>query len=89
MSMFNLNKIRGHIKVLEFQKRKLELYLAEVQRTFPDDLKRIQDIERSLRRVTEGLDTWTNKLAQFEAAPPRPADRPSVLDSDPNRPLIG
>jgi hypothetical protein len=88
MSMFNLNKIRGHIKVLEFQKRKLELYLAEVQKSHPEDLQRLQDIERSLRRVTEGLDNWSNKLAQFESAPPAQPSRPSVIDG-PDRPLIG
>jgi hypothetical protein len=87
--MFNLNKIRGHIKMLEFEKLKLTRYLDEATRLEPRNTKREADIDRALRRVQGGIDMWTNKLEAITAAPPRPADRGAVGSDDPNRPLVG
>lgn len=87
--MFNINKIRAHIKALDFQELKLSRYLKEQQAMTVPDGKRIQDIERSLKRVTDKRDYWQAKISAIESQPPRAPDRGSVLDSDPNRPLIG
>jgi hypothetical protein len=56
--MFQLNKIRAHIKMLAFEKTKLEMYLAEAHRDTPDNVKRIADIERSLNRVTKNIQAF-------------------------------
>jgi hypothetical protein len=87
--MFNLNKIRGHIKMLEFEKLKLTRYQEEAVRLEPRNTKREADIERALRRVQGGIDMWTQKLEAITAAPPRPADRGAIGSDDPNRPLVG
>jgi hypothetical protein len=87
--MFNLNKIRGHIKMLEFERLKLTRYQEEATRMETRNPKREADIERALRRVQGGIDQWTQKLEAITQAPPRPADRPAVGSDDPNRPLIG
>ena len=91
MSMHKIQKIRGHIKMLEFQKLKLERYQSEEQANpNPKYPLRGQDIARALKRVTEQLNLWDGKLKAFETQPPRPADRGSVLDQqDSGRPLIG
>jgi hypothetical protein len=89
MIMFNLNKIRGHIKMLEFEKLKLTRYQEEATRLDPRNTKREADIERALRRVQGGIDMWTAKLEAITAAPPRPADRGAIGSDDPNRPLVG
>jgi hypothetical protein len=89
MTMFNLNKIRGHIKMLEFEQLKLTRYLDEAQRMDVRNPKREADIERSLRRVTAGVTMWTSKLEAITQAPARPPDRPAIGSDDPNRPLIG
>jgi hypothetical protein len=87
--MFNLNKIRGHIKMLEFEKLKLTRYQEEAVRQEPRNTKRETDIERALRRVQGGIDMWQNKLDAITNAPPRPLDRPAIGSDDPSRPLIG
>ena len=89
MSMFQLNKIRAHIKMLAFEKTKLEMYLKEAQRDTPNNTKRIGDIERSLNRVTKNIQAFETKLARFEVAPPRPVSRDAVGSDDPTKPLIG
>ena len=88
-SMFQLNKIRAHIKMLAFEQTKLEMYLAEAKRDTPENVKRIADIERSLNRVTKNITAFETKLARFEVAPARPVSRPAVGDDDPSKPLIG
>jgi septal ring factor EnvC (AmiA/AmiB activator) len=88
-SMFQLNKIRAHIKMLAFEQTKLEMYLAEAKRDNPDNVKRISDIERSLNRVTKNIQAFETKLARFEVAPARPVSRPAIGDDDPSKPLIG
>jgi chromosome segregation ATPase len=87
--MFQLNKIRAHIKMLAFEQKKLEMYLAETHKNEPTNTKRIADIERSLRRVTKNIEAYQTKISRFEEAPPRPASRPAIGDDDPNKPLIG
>jgi hypothetical protein len=87
--MFNLNKIRGHIKMLEFEKLKLTRYQEEAERMDTRNPKREADIERALRRVQGGIDMWTNKLEAVTNAPARPADRGAIGSDDPNRPLVG
>lgn len=87
--MFQLNKIRAHIKMLAFEKTKLEMYLNEAHRDTPENVKRIADIERSLNRVTKNITAFETKLARFEVAPARPVSRPAIGDDDPSKPLIG
>jgi chromosome segregation ATPase len=87
--MFQLNKIRAHIKMLEFEQKKLQMYLDETLRDQPSNEKRIGDIERSLRRVTKNIEAYTTKIGRFEEAPPRPKSRGAVGDDDPTKPLIG
>jgi hypothetical protein len=89
MTMFNLNKIRGHIKMLEFEQLKLTRYQDEATRIEPRNPKREADIERALRRVNGAIDLWTKKLEAITAAPARPAERKAVGHDDPNKPLIG
>lgn len=89
MSMFQLNKIRAHIKMLAFEQTKLEMYLNEAKRDAPDNVKRIADIERALNRVNKNMDAFNKKLGAFEEAPPRPKSRGAVGDDDPSKPLIG
>jgi chromosome segregation ATPase len=89
MIMFQLNKIRAHIKMLEFEQKKLSMYLAEVTRDTPDNTKRIEDISRSLRRVTKNIEAYQTKISRFEDAPPRPVSRGAIGDDDPTKPLIG
>lgn len=87
-SMYKLNKIRGHIKMLEFQELKLTRYLAEENAKPKVDPARVQDITRALHRVTEGIKMWKHKISAFEEAPPRPPERPAI-NSGPDVPLIG
>lgn len=86
--MYKLNKIRGHIKMLEFQELKLTRYLAEENAKPKVDPARVQDITRALHRVTEGIKMWKHKIAAFEVAPPRPPER-APINSGPDTPLIG
>jgi len=87
--MFKLNKIRAHIKMLELQELKLSRYLTEAKSyDFPDS-NRIKDINRALKRVQDNIAMWNEKLKSFEVAPPREPTRPSMLDNDPDLPLIG
>ena len=69
MRMFKLNKIRGHIKMLEFQQLKLTRYLAETQAKTPIDDNRVKDINRALKRVTDNIAMWNNKISAFPALP--------------------
>lgn len=87
--MFNLNKIRGHIKMLELQQLKLSRYLNEANAKEVVDPKRIQDITRAHKRVTDNISMYQAKLEAVTNAPARPADRPAVGSDDPNKPLIG
>lgn len=89
MRMFKLNKIRGHVKMLEFQQLKLTRYLSETQAKTPVDDKRIKDINRALKRVTDNIAMWNNKISAFEAQPSKTPSRPAIGDDDPTRPLIG
>ena len=89
MTMFKLNKIRAHIKMLAFERTKLEMYLKEAHRDTPDNVKRIADIERSLNRVNKNIQAFETKLARFEVAPARPVSREAIGSDDPNKPLIG
>ena len=73
--MYKLNKIRGHIKMQEFQRLKLERILAEENAQPVPNPGRIKDIERALHRVVENIKLWEEKLAAFEKLPPyRPDD---------------
>lgn len=85
--MFKLNKIRGHIKMLEFQELKLSRYLAEEKAKVKPDPDRIADIERAHKRVTEQITMWQTKLAAFENQPPREPSRGSMLDDTNTRHL--
>lgn len=70
MSMFNINKIRAHIKMLEFQELKLERYLAETENSsLPTKDEKIRDINRSLKRVKDGLAHWRGKAEAIEQMP--------------------
>lgn len=70
MSMFNINKIRAHIKMLEFQEIKLIRYLAEVDAsTMPIREEKMRDINRSLKRVQDGLVLWRGKASAIENLP--------------------
>lgn len=86
--MYKLNKIRGHIKMQEFQELKLIRFLAEENAMDVPNPNRLKDIERALRRVQENIKMWREKLATFENMEPRPPSRPAVNDG-PDRPLIG
>lgn len=86
--MYKLNKIQGHIKMQELQQLKLTRYLNEANAMEVPDTARIKDIERALRRVTENINMWKEKLKAFENAPPREPSRPAITDG-PDRPLIG
>lgn len=68
--MYKLNKIRGHIKMQEFQKLKLERFLSEENAQAVPNPGRIKDIERALHRVVENIKMWEGKLAAFEQLPP-------------------
>ena len=86
--MYKVNKIQGHIKMQELQQLKLTRYLNEANAMEVPDTARIKDIERALRRVTENINMWKEKLKAFENAPPREPSRPAITDG-PDRPLIG
>jgi hypothetical protein len=87
--MFNLNKIRAHIKMQELQQLKLSRYLAEEQAQPVPRPQRVKDIERAHRRVTDNITMWNDKLDAVSKAPPRPPERPATGSDDPNKPLIG
>lgn len=89
--MFNLNKIRGHIKMLDFEKLKLTRYADEATRQTPRNPKREADIARALRRVEAGIDMWTKKLEAIDKASQKPQveTRNTPLHHGPNDPLIG
>ena len=86
--MFNLNKIRGHLKMLELEKLKLTRYADEATRFEVRNPKREADIERALRRVNGAIDMWTAKMSAIESAPARAPERPAI-NSGPDVPLIG
>lgn len=86
--MYNINKIRAHIKRQEFQKLKLTRYLNEANAHPVPDPTRIKDIERALNRAIEQINNLESKVAAFENAPPREPSRPAINDG-PDRPLIG
>jgi hypothetical protein len=68
--MFNINKIRAHIKMLEFQEIKLIRYLAEVDASaMPTREEKMNDINRSLKRVQDGLVLWRGKASTIENLP--------------------
>lgn len=70
MSMFNINKIRAHIKMLEFQEIKLVKYLAETEASsLPTREEKIRDIQRSLKRVQDGLVLWRSKEEMIVSLP--------------------
>ena len=87
MGMFKLNKIRGHVKMLELQQLKLSRYLAEERAKVTPDPTRIADIERAHKRVSDNIKMWQDKLAAFESQPPREPSRPSIIDSTNSRHL--
>ena len=86
--MYKLNKIRGHIKMQEFQELKLIRFLAEENGMDVPNPNRLKDIERALRRVQENIKMWKSKLSAFENAAPREPSRPAINDG-PHQPLIG
>lgn len=87
--MFNLNKIRGHIKMLEFEQLKLTRYAEEAAKMEKRNEKREADIQRALTRVTRNIEAWNNKLEAITNAPPRPPERPAIGSDDPLKPYIG
>ena len=86
--MYKLNKIRGHVKMQEFQELKLTRFLAEENTNAVPNPTRIKDIERALRRVQENIKMWKTKLEAFENMGPREPSRPAIGDG-PDKPLIG
>lgn len=86
--MYNLNKIRAHIKRQEFQKLKLSRYLEEAKAHPVPDPVRIKDIERALNRAVEHIHALESKISAFENTPAREPSRPAINDG-PDRPLIG
>lgn len=86
--MYNINKIRAHIKMLKFQELKLSRYLEEEEAKNPKNDSKIRDIARAHKRVTDNIKQWNHKLEQIEAMPARVPSRGSVIDG-PDRPLIG
>jgi len=88
--MHKIQKIRGHLKMLEFQQLKLERFLKEeIETPMVSSPNRKADIERALKRVNEQIALWKHKLELFENLPIKIPSRGSVLDNDPGRPLIG
>jgi hypothetical protein len=87
--MYNINKIKAHIKMLSFEQTKLTMYLKEQQALEVPNAKKIQDIERALIRVNKNIEAYTSKIAKFEVAPARAPTRDSIGSDDPSRPLIG
>ena len=87
--MYKLNKIRAHVKMLEFQELKLTRYLAEESAAPVPREDKIKDINRALKRVTDNIALWKNKLGAFDQAnlEPKPDSRPAINDG-PDRPLI-
>jgi hypothetical protein len=76
--MFNINKIRAHIKMLEFEQKKLEMYLAEAHALTEPNPKRVQDIERALTRVVRNKEAYQHKISKFETAVPEAPARPPI-----------
>ena len=74
--MFQINKIRAQIKLLENQKLKLTSYLQETEKNNPRDSQRIKDIQRALKRVNDNLAHWEQRVNNFENAPQDPKPRP-------------
>ncbi len=87
--MFNINKIKGHIKMLELEKLKLTRYADEATRFDKRDPKREADIQRALTRVTNGIDMWTKKLGAFADAKPDAPVRNHPINQETGGPLIG
>jgi hypothetical protein len=87
--MFNLNKISGHIKMLEFEELKLSRYAEEAEKMEKRNDKREADIQRALRRVRGSLEIYRNKLEAVTQAPARPPERPAIGSDDPLKPYIG
>lgn len=73
--------------MLELQQLKLSRYLNEEKAKVVPDPDRISDIERAHKRVTDNINMWNEKLAAFEAQPPREVSKGSVLDGTGTRPL--
>lgn len=88
-TMFNINKIKGHIKMLEFEQLKLTRYAEEATRFEKRDPKREADIQRALTRVNNNIDLWTKKLGAFADAPPEKPVRNNSISHDQGGPLIG
>ena len=86
--MFNINKIKAHIKMLEFEEKKLGMYLTEAQGMPFPDAKRIADIERALRRVVHNKEAYQHKISKFETHVPEAPARDAIT-KDSNGPLIG
>lgn len=67
--MYNINKIRAHIKMLEFQEIKLSRYLREQESLEVRNIAKIADIKRAHKRVTDNISLWKNKLEHIEQLP--------------------
>lgn len=89
ITMFNINKIKGHIKMLELEKLKLTRYADEATRFEKRDPKREADIQRALSRVTNGIEMWTKKLGAFADAKPEAPVRNHPINQDDDTPLVG
>ena len=89
VTMFNINKIKGHIKMLEFEQLKLTRYAEEATRFEKRDPKREADIQRALTRVTNGIAMWNAKLGAFADAKPEAPVRNTPINQDGNTPYIG
>jgi hypothetical protein len=76
--MYKLNKIRAHIQMLEFEQKKLNMYLNEEEAKPSRDDQRVKDIMRALRRVTDNISMWNDKISAFENAEPEAAPRDSI-----------
>ena len=87
--MYKLNKIQGHVKMLEFEKLKLTRYLTEAEAMAVRNPKREADIARALRRVTENIVMWNKKLGAFANAVQDKPSRPGSINGDQGGTLIG
>ena len=86
--MYNLNKIRAHIKMLELEQLKLTRYADEATRIVKRDPQRERDIARALTRVTANITMYEAKLKAFENAVPDAPPRDPINGSGLGGPLV-
>ena len=75
--------------MLQLEQLKLTRYADEATRFEKRDPKREADIQRALKRVTNGIDMWTKKLGAFADAKPEAPVRNHPINQETGGPLIG